>query len=146
MKFGRSRLVAVLAGLVWPPFRWLVLPFKVGPYPIQRVTESGGPARKGPWLADWRQVCWVPVYESVHPTAQRLILAALRSEMLPLRYWGGSTPGRERRISPGLVFQLGGCGPLYVAGYCHLRRAERVFRVERVEIAAKKDLILCITE
>ena len=102
--------------------------------------------RNGPWLGDWRLVYWVPVYESVHPTAQRLILAVLRNEMLSLRYWGGSTPGRERSVSPGVVFQVGGRGPLYVSGYCHLRRAERVFRVDRVEIGGEEDLILCITE
>src|SRR5262245_36142272 len=132
MRFGRSKLLATLARLVLSPFK--------------SVTVSGSPRRKGLWLADWRPLSWVPVYESVHPTAQRLILAALRHEMLPLRYWGGSTPGRERNISPGVVFQLSGRGPLYVAGYCHLRRAERVFRVDRVEIAAEEDLIICITE
>ena len=113
MRFGRSKLLATLARLVLSP--------------CKSVTVSGSPRRKGPWLADWRLLSWVPVYESVHPTAQRLILAALRNEMLPLRYWGGSTPGRERSISPGVVFQLSGRGPLYVAGYCHLRRAEWVF-------------------
>jgi hypothetical protein len=108
--------------------------------------SSNRNSRRGPWLADWRLGPWVPVYESVHPTAQRLILAALRHEMLPVRYWGGSTPGRERSVSPGVVFQLGGRGPLYVAGYCHLRRAERVFRVECLEISATEDPIISITE
>jgi predicted DNA-binding transcriptional regulator YafY len=91
-------------------------------------------------------VAWVPVYEAVHPTAQRLILALLRNEMLPVRYWGGSTPGQERHVSPGVVFQLGGHGPLYVAAYCHLRRAQRVFRVDRVELAIEETSIICITE
>ena len=142
MKFSRQ----LFAGLVLSPFRWLVLQFKIGTRSIQRRPVCDRPTRCGPWLGDWRQVTWVPVHESVHPTGQRLILAALRSEMLSLRYWGGSTPGRERDISPAVVFQLNGRGPLYVAGYCHLRRAERVFRVDHVEIAALEDLILCITE
>ena len=112
-----------------------------------RLTSlSDRSSRRGPWLADWRQSKLVPVYDSVHPTAQRLILAALRNEMLSLRYWGGSTPGQERYISPRLVFQLSGRGPLYVAGYCHLRRAERVFRVDHVEIATGEELIIFITE
>jgi predicted DNA-binding transcriptional regulator YafY len=102
--------------------------------------------REGPWLADWRRVRWMPVYESVHPTAQRLILAAMRNEKILLRYWGGNTPGRLRSVSPGVVFQVCGRGPLYVAGYCHLRRAERVFRVDRVKIAGDANLIIWITE
>ena len=88
----------------------------------------------------------MPLGESVHPTAQRLILAAQRHEMLALRYWGGSTPGAERSVSPGLVFQAGGCGPLYVSGYCHLRRQERVFRVERVELLPEAGEVVCNTE
>ena len=56
------------------------------------------------------------------------------------------TPGQERNVSPGVVFQLGGHGPLYVAGYCHLRRAQRVFRVDRVELAAEETSIICIAE
>jgi hypothetical protein len=121
-------------------------PFKFCVSRSKPASVPDASTRKGPWLGDWRQVSWVPVYESVHPTAQRLILAALRNEMLSLRYWGGRTPGQERHISPGVVFQLSGRGPLYVAGYCHLRRAERVFRVDRVEISSGKDLIICITE
>ncbi|HEX5221608.1 MAG TPA: WYL domain-containing protein [Verrucomicrobiae bacterium] len=138
MKFGRSRLQAML--------QWLSLSFKFGGRLSKPASLSAPSTRRGPWLADWRQLSWTPVYDSVHPTAQRLILAALRNEMLSLRYWGGSTPGRERYISPAVVFQLRGRGPLYVAGYCHLRRAERVFRVDRVEISSEEDLIICITE
>jgi predicted DNA-binding transcriptional regulator YafY len=98
------------------------------------------------WLADWREVKRVPVFVSVHPTAQRLIVAAGQQEMLTLRYWGGSTPGAERKVSPTLVFQVGGYGPLYLCGYCHVRRAERVFRVERVELLPETGDIICITE
>jgi hypothetical protein len=145
MKFTRKQFLAALAILTTLPGRLLALPFKAmsGHH---RPAPPCAPARFGPWLGDWRQVHWVPVFVSVHPTAQRLILAALRQEMLPLRYWGGSTPGAARSVSPGLVFQAGGHGPLYVSGYCHLRRQERVFRVDRVELLAEADGIICITE
>ena len=146
MRFNRSQFLAALAGLATFPFRWLPLPFKASRVPPQPTSTLNRSTRRGPWLGDWRRGPWVPVQQSVHPTAQRLILAALRHEMLPLRYWGGSTPGRERSVSPGLVFQLSGRGPLYVAGYCHRRRAERVFRVERVELLNDEDEIICITE
>jgi len=141
MRFSRPQFLAMLAGLATFPFRLLAVPFKSHPAPPSRSS-----LRRGPWLGDWRRAPWVPVQESVHPTAQRLILAVLRSEMLPIRYWGGSTPGRQRDVSLGLVFQLGGRGPLYVSGYCHLRRAERVFRVDRIEIITAESLIICITE
>lgn len=98
------------------------------------------------WLADWQKVRRVPLGESVHPTAQRLILAALRHEILRIRYLSGSTPGAERVISPTMVFQVGGCGPLYVSGYCHLRGEERVFRVDRLELLGNANDIVCITE
>lgn len=145
MKLTRQQFLAALARVTSLPARWLG--FAAAPAAGQPTAcgEAETPPRAGPWLADWRQAQWVPVFQSVHPTAQRLILAAQRGEMLPLRYWGGSTPGRERCLSPRLVFQLNGSGPLYVAGYCHQRRAERVFHVGRVELLAE-DHVLCVTE
>lgn len=145
MKLTRQQFLAALGRLTSLPARWLG--FAPKPDAGQPFSGCGSaiPHRDGPWLADWRQAQWVPVFQSVHPTAQRLILAAQRGEMLPLRYWGGSTPGRERCLSPRLVFQLDGSGPLYVAGYCHQRRAERVFNVGRVELLAD-DHVLCVTE
>jgi hypothetical protein len=145
MNFNRKQFLAALAALTALPGRLLALPFKARSGP-SRPDPPHIPLRAGPWLGDWRQVHWVPVFVSVHPTAQRLILAALRQEMLPLRYWGGRTPGVVRSVSPGLVFQASGHGPLYVSGYCHLRRQERVFRVDRVELLAETDGIICITE
>ena len=145
MKYTRKQLLAAVAALTKFPRRLLAFPFTAfssHPKPAPRRT----PLRGRPGLADWRQVHWVLLFESVHPTAQRLIVAALRHEMLTLRYWGGSTPGAERRVSPGLVFQAGGFGPLYVAGYCHLRRQERVFRVDRVELLTEENGSICITE
>lgn len=98
------------------------------------------------WLADWQQVRRVRVNESVHPIAQRLILATRRHEMLNIRYWSGSTPGQIRTITPTMVFQVSGYGPLYVAGYCHLRRQERVFRIDRLELLPDADNAIQITE
>jgi len=139
MKFTRKQFFAVWTVLIQLPGRLLTLPFQPGrPQPV--------PPRTGPWLGDWRLCHWVPLRESVHPTAQRLIVAAQRHEMLSLRYWGGSTPGATRNVSPGLVFQAGGCGPLFFSGYCHLRREERVFRVARVELLTEASDSICITE
>jgi hypothetical protein len=145
MKLNRKRFLSALALLTMLPAR--LLAFFVQSHPnLPLPAGFNASPRRGPWLADWRQCPRVPVLESVHPTAQRLILATLRHEILRIRYWGGSTPGGVRYISPGLVFQAGGCGPLFVSGYCHLRRQERVFRVSLVELLATDGDIICLTE
>lgn len=146
MKLTRKQFLAALAILTTLPARLLAFPARLTAVGASRPAPPDGPLRLGPWLADWRLCTRVPVFESVHPTAQRLILAARRHEMLTLRYWGGSTPGKVRSVSSGLVFQAGGYGPMYVSGYCHLRREERVFRVDRVELLADDDEIICLTE
>ena len=145
MKFNRKQFFAALAALTTWPGKLLGCQSQSSSDPT-RPAPPDAAGRTGLWLADWREVKRVPVFVSVHPTAQRLIIAAQRQEILTLRYWGGSTPGVARQVSPDLVFQLGGYGPLYVAGYCHLRRQERVFRVERVELLGKNDDPICITE
>lgn len=146
MKFSRSRFLTALAGLAALPFRRLALQFRILTLPPPPAPKTAGPTRAGPWLGDWRQSRWVPVTKSVHPMAQRLIRAVGRHEMVSLRYRGGSTPGQKRNFTPTLIFQLSGCGPLYVAGYCHRRHAERVLRVDRIVMNAEEDPVLCITE
>jgi len=145
MKLNRKQFLAALAILSTLPARLLAFSGKSSSKPGLPVSPSR-PLRSGPWLADWRQCPRIPVFESVHPTAQRLILATMRHEFLRIRYWGGSTPGAYRYVSSGLVFQAGGYGPLYVSGYCHLRRQERVFRVSRIELLPDKTEIVCLTE
>jgi hypothetical protein len=146
MNFTRKQFLAVWAGLSMIPSKLVTLPLIFFSNLVKANRSPLPPTRTGPWLGDWRQCHWVPLTESVHPTAQRLILAAQRHEMLAFRYWGGSTPGAARIVSPGLVFQAGGCGPLFISGYCHLRRQERVFRVERMELLPEDGDIVCITE
>ena len=146
MKLTRKQFLAALTILTTLPAKLLAFPFKPDTTPLKQTTRPNAPLRLGPWLADWRLCTRVPVFESVHPTAQRLILATLRHELLTFRYWGGRTPGTIRSVSSGLVFQAGGYGPMYMSGYCHLRQQERVFRVDRVELLAETDGIICITE
>ena len=146
MIFNRKQFLAALSILTSLPARMLLLLPKTGTGGGTHSPAADTPLRDGPWLADWWQARRVKVRESVHPVAQRLILAASRHELMVLRYWGGSTPGRERHITPLVVFQLDGSGPLYLAAYCHLRRAERVFNLGRMELLAEEDGIICITE
>lgn len=145
MKLTRKQFLAVLARLAELPARLLGINLRATAAKSHQSPLRNLLARRGPWLGDWRQAHRTPVFIAVHPTAQRLILAALRHEMVRLRYWGGSAPGSERCITPDLVFQLDGCGPLYVSAYCHQRRAERVFNIGRLELLTEKEII-CVTE
>lgn len=69
------------------------------------------------------------------PKIASLVSAVENNRTLEFLYHGGSTPGESRRVSPGLVFESEGFPGLYLSGYCHQRRAERVFRVELIELS-----------
>jgi predicted DNA-binding transcriptional regulator YafY len=59
-----------------------------------------------------------------------------QSQRLWLRYrsWGGAES--EREVDPyGLAYC---CGSWYLAGYCHLRQALRVFRLDRILLAEER--------
>ena len=49
---------------------------------------------------------------------------------------GGIRP-EPRRITPLLMEEHG--GQVYVIDYCHTRRAQRTFRLDRIEIPARKE-------
>jgi len=86
-----------------------------------------------PTLLAWLKAVRSPVFESDDPVLKNLIAAVLRQEPVEFCYWGGSEPGSERRVTPGLVFRVQDFPGHYLAGYCHLRQAERVFSVERMD-------------
>ena len=66
---------------------------------------------------------WLPV----------LGLAAQQGARVHLRYHGRGSDSTERALDPyGLVYHN---GRWYAVGYCHLRQAVRVFRVDRVLLA-----------
>jgi hypothetical protein len=90
------------------------------------------PVELDPWLREWLRQPRIPVLESAEPVVVGMIDAALRGEEVEFTYFGGSEPGRPRRISPGMVFHLEGSDVLYVSGFCHCRKQERVFRVDRI--------------
>ena len=83
-------------------------------------------------LLDWLAARRIPVLQSGDPVVAWMIRAMLRREKIEFVYYGGCSPGARRVISPGLVFTLDEWSPTYVAGYCHLRQEERVFRRDRV--------------
>ena len=93
------------------------------------------PWQRGPeWLEKWKRATREPVTESADTTLCRLVSAVENARAMDIVYYGGSTPGARRRISPGLCFRVQGFNGIYLSGYCHLRNAERVFRVDLIEL------------
>jgi hypothetical protein len=87
------------------------------------------------WLPAWHELPRRPVHESFDEVVFTCIEAAERGETLSLYYHGGTHPGRLRRFNPFFVFQMPIHEHRYVSGYCHLRRAPRVLRVDRISLA-----------
>jgi hypothetical protein len=58
------------------------------------------------------------------------IQSMVTGEQVDLMYVEGSTPGLPRKINLSLVFQHQTEGGIYVAGYCHSRAANRIFRID----------------
>lgn len=87
-----------------------------------------------PWLRHWRSLSRQPVWESTNPTAAHLIQAAGHSQIVQLRYWGGSMPGEPRLFSPAMVFTVGQSNALYVNGWCHHRQAHRTLRLNQITV------------
>jgi predicted DNA-binding transcriptional regulator YafY len=113
---------------------------------LPRLPEAAKPVLPPePWdeeaeeLARWRRAPRLPVLDSTAPELSPLLLAIRTGGAVRFRYFGGSGFGAVREITPGLLFSVAGFPGTYVSGYCHVRRAERTFLVERmrdVEIAA----------
>ena len=86
-------------------------------------------------MREWNALPRQPVRESRDPIVVACLAAADEGRALALYYHGGSSAGRLRKVSPELVFQLPGHAGRYVAGYCHLRQAPRIFRIDRISLA-----------
>jgi predicted DNA-binding transcriptional regulator YafY len=116
---------------------WLALPsaavaFVVGDDVSSRKTSE---CETSPdFLSSWKRSPRHPVFETSDPTLARLIEATQAGRDLVFRYFGGTTPGEVRHVSPGLVFRIQDFPATYLSGFCHTRQAERVFRVDRMEL------------
>ncbi len=80
----------------------------------------------------WRELPRTPVVTSDDPATDCLCRAARLRREVTILYDGGSEPGAGRKISPLGVFQVEGYHGTYIHAFCHLRSAERTFRVERI--------------
>jgi predicted DNA-binding transcriptional regulator YafY len=73
-----------------------------------------------------------PVLASGCPVATQFIEAMLTGQPVRFIYTGGSDPGAMRTVSVSLVFQHEQEGPIYVAGFCHERAANRVYALDQI--------------
>lgn len=87
------------------------------------------------WLHEWADLPRIPVAEPEGPVIRELLAHARRGAPLALFYQGGAQPGRLRRFSPELVFRHARGRHTYVSGFCHLRGAPRILRVDRIGLA-----------
>ena len=85
-------------------------------------------------LARWRRAARRPMRQGDDPRLQALTAAVGSGRLVGFRYWGGSTPGAKREVSPGLLFTAEGFDGVYFSGYCHVRNAERTFLVARMDL------------
>lgn len=87
------------------------------------------------WLRKWADTPRIPVHESDDPLVATLLTHAVEGSPLPLFYHGGSHPGRLRQFSPDLVFRHERGQHTYVSGFCHLQKAPRILRLDRIALA-----------
>lgn len=99
----------------------------------RRTPPSDGGRKR--WLHEWADLPRIPVCEPEGPVIRELLAHARRGIPLALFYQGGSDPGRLRRFSPELVFRHERGRHTYVSGFCHLRGAPRILRIDRIGLA-----------
>jgi len=83
-----------------------------------------------PLLHYWLVQPRIPIVASNDPLVAHFIQGMFTGEQITFVYVGGSRPGAPRTISVSLVFRHKTTGGIYIAGYCHDRAANRVFRTD----------------
>ena len=78
---------------------------------------------------------------SKNPVTRILDAAAETSTPIRIYYFGGSEPGSSRLITPIDLLRAGGQEAEYVRAFCHLRQANRTFRIDLIDIDSASDLI-----
>ena len=87
------------------------------------------------WLQEWRDADRVTIETSRDPLAKLLLEACRTGDGVDIIYFGGSTPGASRVIYPHRLFKVKGYNSIYVEAYCRIRKADRTFRLDKIELA-----------
>lgn len=149
----RRTFFHLLAGIPLPGLRWheglfpksIGYPAKPAPFPSSNDTPDPE------WLQEWLRLPRLPVVSADLPLIGvpqerdlvALILQRIRSgSPFDFRYFGGSEPGKLRRVLPVLVFTTAlddmPCGAgdpnsLYLLAWCQSRAAPRTLRLDRMQ-------------
>ena len=146
----RRTFFHLLAGIPLPGLRWHqgLSPKSADPAPKPVPFPPSNDTPDPEWLQEWLRLPRLPVVSADLPLIAdpqerdlvALILQRIRSgSPFDFRYFGGSEPGKLRRVLPVLVFTtaLGDqpCGagdpnPLYLLAWCQYRNAPRTFRLD----------------
>jgi predicted DNA-binding transcriptional regulator YafY len=86
------------------------------------------------WLQKWQQAPRVPILVSADEKTTRLLTAIRAGNSLMVRYFGGSTPGRQRLISPAALYKVQGFSSPYLTAHCHTKNQPRHFRLDLLEV------------
>jgi len=149
----RRTFFQLLAGIPLPGLRWHEVhspkSTDPAPKPVQSLPAYDTPDPE--WLQQWLRLPRLPLIsadlEQIGDPQERdlaaLILQRIRSGIpFDFRYFGGSEPGKLRRVLPVLVFTTAPddlpCGagdpnPLYLLAWCQSRNAPRTFRLHRMQ-------------
>lgn len=96
-------------------------------------------ARKNEGLDKWERTGQSTVRDqsSLPSLEKRLYYAAKNKETIKIIYHGGTSAGSPRNITPTQLFRKYRYGGLYVKSYCHIKKAVRTFRMDRIEIPSR---------
>jgi len=86
------------------------------------------------WMRAWRTARRTVVLASEDPQVWPVLAAHYEKRAIRFRFWGGSTPGEVREVTPEVLFTIEGFRSVWFEAWCPLRRARRTFNCNAVEL------------
>lgn len=71
---------------------------------------------------------------SADPLTEKLQAACASGSEIEIIYYGGTTPGRRRRIRPISLFRVSGYDNSYVEAFCYTHNEVRKFRLDKISL------------
>jgi hypothetical protein len=153
----RRTFFHLLAGIPLPGLRWHegLSPESADPppKPVPSLPDNDTPDPE--WLQEWQRLPRLPVISADLPQiadpqeralAARILQRIRSGSPLDFQYFGGSEPGKLRRVLPALVFSTavddmpygeGVPNPTCLLAWCFTRSAPRTFRLDRISSASE---------